>query len=57
MAPVDGAHAAAPGHGGPGRGGGQHPKLAGLASEVAVFGHGGPLKGRAVERFREFAAR
>jgi glyoxylase-like metal-dependent hydrolase (beta-lactamase superfamily II) len=32
-------------------------KLAGLAFEVAVFGHGGPLKDRAVERFREFAAR
>lgn len=31
-------------------------KLAGLAFDVAVFGHGAPLTGGAVERFREFAA-
>jgi glyoxylase-like metal-dependent hydrolase (beta-lactamase superfamily II) len=32
-------------------------KLAGLDFDVAVFGHGPPVKGRAVERFRELAAR
>jgi len=31
-------------------------KLAGLEFEVAVFGHGAPVKGGAVERFRELAA-
>jgi glyoxylase-like metal-dependent hydrolase (beta-lactamase superfamily II) len=31
-------------------------KLAGLAFDVAVFGHGAPLGGGAVERFREFVA-
>jgi glyoxylase-like metal-dependent hydrolase (beta-lactamase superfamily II) len=32
-------------------------KLAGLAFEVAVFGHGGPIRGGAAQRFRELAAR
>ena len=32
-------------------------KLAGLDFDVAVFGHGAPIRGGAVERFREFAAR
>ena len=31
-------------------------KLAGLEFDVAVFGHGAPVKGGAVERFRELAA-
>ena len=31
-------------------------KLAGLAFDTAVFGHGAPIRGGAVERFREFAA-
>jgi glyoxylase-like metal-dependent hydrolase (beta-lactamase superfamily II) len=31
-------------------------KLAALDFDVAVFGHGAPVKGRAVERFRELAA-
>ena len=31
-------------------------KLAGLDFDVAVFGHGAPVRGRAVERFRELAA-
>jgi glyoxylase-like metal-dependent hydrolase (beta-lactamase superfamily II) len=30
-------------------------KLAGMNFEVAVFGHGAPVRGRAVERFRELA--
>jgi len=32
-------------------------RLAGLEFEVAVFGHGRAITGRAVERFREFVAR
>jgi hypothetical protein len=32
-------------------------RLAGLDFEVAVFGHGWAITGRAVERFRELAAR
>jgi glyoxylase-like metal-dependent hydrolase (beta-lactamase superfamily II) len=31
-------------------------KLAGLEFDVAVFGHGGPITGGAVERFRKLAA-
>jgi hypothetical protein len=32
-------------------------QLAGLDVDVAVFGHGAPVQGRAVERFRELAAK
>ena len=32
-------------------------RLAGLEFEVAVFGHGSAVRGRAVDRFRELASR
>jgi glyoxylase-like metal-dependent hydrolase (beta-lactamase superfamily II) len=32
-------------------------RLAELDFDVAVFGHGGAVKGRAVERFRQLAAK
>lgn len=32
-------------------------RLAGLEFEVAVFGHGSAVRGRAIDRFRELANR
>jgi glyoxylase-like metal-dependent hydrolase (beta-lactamase superfamily II) len=32
-------------------------RLAGLEFEVAVFGHGNAVRGRAIDRFRELASR